>query len=286
MTALAPRPPRRHSLSVTIIVYNEADRIEACLKSVAGWADEIIVLDSGSTDGTFEIVQRYADRAIQTDWPGFGPQRQRALDMARGDWVFALDADERATPELRDAIDRELAKENVPHTVYRMRWRPFTFGKELRFGRYATLQLRLFQREGAQYPLRQVHETVLYAPGTVGDLDGDLIHLSFRDFHHAASKHLDYAWLLAQDKLAQGRRASLWYASARFLFDFFVQYIVRLSFLDGGRGFIVSVLLGRYAFDKYAALWTLKATGTRPKADHDPSLRKRRPETKEKQEDQ
>lgn len=275
--ALNPSPPRRHTLTVTIIVCNEADRIGPCLDSVAGWADEIIVLDSGSTDGTFEIVKRRADRAVQTDWPGYGPQRQRALDMARGDWVFALDADERATPELRQAIDRELSKETPPHTVYRMRWRPLTFGRELRFGRYATLQLRLFQREGAQYPLRQVHETVLYAPGTIGDLEGDLIHLSFRDYHHAVTKHLDYAWLLAQDKLAQGKRASLWYAATRFFFDFFVQYIVRLSVLDGGRGFLVSVMLGKYAFDKYAALWTLKATGARPKPEHAPELRERRP---------
>lgn len=267
---------RKHFLSVTIIAYNEAERIEPCLQSVAGWADEIIALDSGSTDGTFEVLKRYADRALPTDWPGFGPQRQRALDMATGDYVLALDADERVTPELRDAIDRELAKDSVPHALYRIRWRPYCFGKQLYFGRYATLQPRLFQRQGAQYPLRQVHETVLHAPGTVGDLAGDLIHLSFRDYRHAAVKHVDYAWLLAQDKLAQGRNGNLWYATFRFFWDFLHQYIVRLSVLDGGRGFITSVLLGRYAFDKYAALWTLKATDAKPRPEHDPSLRKKR----------
>ncbi|TAM23419.1 MAG: glycosyltransferase family 2 protein, partial [Nevskiaceae bacterium] len=108
---LKPRAPRRHTLSVCLICKNEADRIEPCLQSVAGWADELIVFDSGSTDGTVEIVRRYTDQLWITDWPGYGPQRQRSLEAARGEYVFTIDADERVTPELRAQIDAELAKE-------------------------------------------------------------------------------------------------------------------------------------------------------------------------------
>ena len=101
-------PQRKQTLSVTMIAMNEADRIEPGLQSVTGWADEIIVLDSGSTDNTVEIAKRYTDKVFVTDWPGYGPQKQRALEKATCDWVFSLDADEELTPQLRCDIDRAL----------------------------------------------------------------------------------------------------------------------------------------------------------------------------------
>ena len=114
-------PIRQQRLSVIIIAQDEADRIEPCLQSVANWADEIIVLDSGSSDNTVEIARRYTDKVFETDWPGYGPQKQRALEKASCDWVLSIDADERVSPELRHDIDAALTAS--PECVgYRTPW--------------------------------------------------------------------------------------------------------------------------------------------------------------------
>lgn len=258
---LTPRAPRRHTLSVCIICKNEADRIEPCLASVAGWADEIIVFDSGSTDGTVEIVRRYTDQLTLTDWPGYGPQRQRSLEAARGDYVFTIDADERVTPELRAQVDVELSKPQVPCAVYRMPWAPVVMGKALAHGgRYGSPQARLFRREGARFPDKQVHETLIFPPGPVGRLSGKLIHHSYRDYRHLVDKHMHYAWLLAEDKYARGKRTSIVAPPLRFAWEFVLQYFLRGLVLDGGRGFLLAVVLSQYAFHKYAALYSMQLT--------------------------
>lgn len=272
---LMPRAPRRHTLSVCMICKNEADRIEPALASVQDWADEIIVFDAGSTDGTLEIVRRYTDRVWQTDWPGYGPQRQRSLEAARGDYVFTLDADERVTPALRDQITAELAKASVPCAVYRMPWGPIILGKRLRCGgRYASPQARLFRREGAEFPQVQVHETLRFPPGPVGHFSGRLDHDSYRNYRHMVDKHSHYAWLLAQEKYARGKRTTVVTPVLRFVWEFFVQYLVRGLVLDGGRGFLLAVVLSQYAYHKYAALWTLQVSGAAPDARFAPELRK------------
>lgn len=276
---LTPRAPRRHTLSVCMICKNEADRIEACLESVKDWADEIIVFDSGSTDGTLEIVRRYTDQVHQTDWPGFGPQRQRSLEAARGDYVLTIDADERVTPELREEITAELARDTVPCAVYRMPWGPIFFGQRLRWGgRYSSPQAKLFRREGAEFPQVQVHETLKFPPGPVGRLKGRLDHDSYRDYRHMVDKHTQYAWLLAQEKYARGKRTTVVTPVLRFVWEFLVQYLIRGLVLDGGRGFILAVVLSQYAYHKYAALWTLQASKAAVDPRFAPGLRQRRRE--------
>lgn len=276
-TPLTPLSPRRHTLSVCMICKDEADRIEACLESVKDWADEIIVFDSGSTDGTLDIVRRYTDLIWETDWPGFGPQRQRSLEAARGDYVLTIDADERVTPELREQITAELSKAVVPCAVYRMPWGPIFFGKRLRWGgRYSSPQAKLFRRQGAEFPQVQVHETLKFPPGPVGKFSGRLDHDSYRDYRHMVDKHTQYAWLLAQEKYARGKRTTVITPLLRFFWEFFVQYFVRGLVLDGGRGFILAMLLSQYAYHKYAALWTLQATGAPVDPRFAPQLRQRR----------
>ncbi|MEL0306779.1 MAG: glycosyltransferase family 2 protein, partial [Halieaceae bacterium] len=103
----------RRPISCFVITCNEADRIEQCLQSVAGWVDELLVVDSGSTDSTLEIARKYADRVYETDWPGFGPQRNRALDWCEHDWVLSLDADEVVTEALRHEVDTVLSEPNL-----------------------------------------------------------------------------------------------------------------------------------------------------------------------------
>ncbi len=258
------RSSRRTRISVFVICKDESDRIERCLKSVAGWADEVVVLDSGSTDGTVELARRYADKVVETDWPGYGPQRNRALQHVSGDWVFSLDADECVPPELRDEIDRWLDKPGQDCTLLKLPWKTYFFGKPLRFGRYSTPQGKLFKREGARFRNDQVHETVILPHRKEGVLKSPLEHFSWRSYHHAQEKHLKYACLLAKERHQRGQRSGMAFATLRFFTDFLQQFVLRGGFMDGWRGFLMAVLLGQYAFHKYAALASMGATTPAP----------------------
>jgi glycosyltransferase involved in cell wall biosynthesis len=249
---------QRRRLSVFLIVKNEADRIDDCLASVCGWADQVVVLDSGSTDGTVEIARARGATVVQTDWPGFSAQRNRALGMVDGEWVLSIDADERLTPALRAEIDAALSDPKLDATLIKMPWRTYFCGKPLRYGRYTSPQGKLFRREGAHYSTRPVHEQLLLPQRRVLNLKSPLDHYSWRSYAHAQEKHLQYAVLLAQHKHAQGKRGSLVYASLRFFTDFLQQYLFRLGLLDGWRGFLMAVMLGQYAFHKYAALRAMR----------------------------
>ena len=248
----------RRKISCFVIACNEADRIEACLASLSGWVDQLIVLDSGSSDGTVEIAEKYADEVFQTDWPGFGPQRNRALTKCQHDWVLNIDADEIMTQGLKDEIDELLSRPNLEATLVRFPWHTFLFGKTLKHGRYSTPQGKLFLKEGAQFKDRSVHETLLMPVENIVTLKQPLLHHSWRDYQHVMDKHLKYGVLGAQEKYKKGKRTSLGFAIFRFFVDFIQQYVFRLGFLDGKRGFMMALILGQYAFHKYAALWSLQ----------------------------
>lgn len=256
--------PRRYSLSVCMICKDEADRIEPALQSVSGWADEIVVFDSGSVDGTPQIVRRYTDRLSITDWPGYGVQRQRCLEAARGDWVLMLDADERVTPELRSEIDVLLAGEPGNH-AYQMRWRTWLFGKPLRFaGRFNAPQTRLYPRLSVRFPPLAVHETPQLSTDGFRQLQGRIEHLSFRDYRQLALKHLDYGCLLAEGKAKAGKRASMPQALLRAGWEFLSQYLLRGMVFEGGRGLLLASVLAQYAFHKYAALYVAGLSPEKP----------------------
>jgi len=249
---------RKQSLSVTIIAQDEADRIEPCLQSVANWVDEIIVLDSGSSDNTVEIARRYTDKVFETDWPGYGPQKQRALDKANSDWVLSIDADERVSPELRHDIDAALT-DNPECVGYRTPWAVIVYGHRMDFGRSARAPRRLFKREGARFTDAQVHEHVVLAPGKKGTLEGRLYHYTHRNYGHALQKSAKYAWLGGQKRFAAGKwGGGLPIAALRSLWNFILIYFIRLGFLDGPVGFVVAVTYAQGAFNKYAALWALR----------------------------
>jgi len=248
---------RSKTLSIIIITKNEEDRIEDCLKSVDGWADEIIVLDSGSTDDTVSIARRYTDQVFETDWPGFGPQKQRALAKARCDWVFSIDADERITPELRQSIDAALSTNNT-YTAYKMRWGVTIYGKCLNYGKSGKHVLKMCLREGAAFSDDQVHEYIIPAPGKTGKLKGRLMHFTHRDYGHALYKNAHYAWLGSQKRFnAKKWNGGLFLALVRSLWTFFHIYFLRLGFLDGPVGFISATLYAESSFHKYVGLWTL-----------------------------
>ncbi len=249
---------RKQSLSVIIIAQDEADRIEPCLQSVANWANEIIVLDSGSSDNTVDIARRYTDKVFETNWPGYGPQKQRALEKASCDWVLSIDADERVSPALRHDIDAALT--DSPKCVgYRTPWAVMVYGHRMDFGRSARAPRRLFKREGARFTDAQVHEHVVLAPGKKGTLEGRLYHYTHRDYGHALQKSAKYAWLGGQKRFTAGKwGGGLPIAALRSLWNFILIYFIRLGFLDGPVGFVVAVTYAQGAFNKYAALWALR----------------------------
>lgn len=220
---------RKQRLSVIVIAQDEADRIEPCLQSVADWADEIIVLDSGSSDDTVEIARRYTDQVFETDWPGYGPQKQRALEKANCDWVLSIDADERVSPELRRDIDVALTES--PECVgYRTPWAVMVYGHRMDFGRSARSPMRLFKRDGSRFTDAQVHEHIVLPKGQKGALEGRLYHYTHRNYRHALQKSAKYAWLGGQNVFC-GQMG--WRASCRrtaFIVEFYFDLLFTAGF--------------------------------------------------------
>ena len=247
-----------YSLSVIIIAQNEEDRIETCLQSIASIADEIILLDSGSKDKTVEIARKYTDLVYETDWPGYGIQKQRALEKASCEWVLSIDADEALTSELRQEINR-LLESNPVEVGFKLPWAVTIFGQTLNHGQSSRAPLRLFKREGARFSDVLVHEKVLLPPGKVMKLKGRLLHYTHRDFGHYLYKNRIYAWLGAQKRFESGKKGfGLFGAFSRAIWKFFQIYFLRLGILDGRVGFLVAVMYSQGSFNKYAGLWTLR----------------------------
>ena len=250
------------SLSVILIVKNEADRMETCLHTVYPIADEIIILDSGSTDQSVDIAKRYTDKVYETDWPGYGKQKQRALEMVSSDWVLSIDADEALSPELAKEI-RTILEKGTEAVAFKLPWAVHIFGKTLKYGRSSRAPLRLFRRQGTSFSNDPVHEKVIPPPGRIDKMKGRLMHYTHRDFGHYLAKNRHYAWLGAQRRHQLGKRGfGLTGAVFRSLWTFIHVYIIQLGFLDGRLGFLVAVMYAQGNFNKYAGLWTLRRTGT------------------------
>ncbi|MCH8532900.1 MAG: glycosyltransferase family 2 protein [Saccharospirillum sp.] len=247
-------------LSVCLITMNEADRVERCLESIKDIADEIIVFDSGSVDDTVSIVKRYTSLVWQTDWPGFGAQRQRTLDKATGDWVLIIDADEAPDETLQNSISRLKQRNDadIEEVGFKLQWAVIRHGKRLKYGRSARAPLRLLRREGTWYHPDQVHERLNHKAGKIGKLPGYLLHFTSRDFGHALDKNAKYAWLGSQRNFARGKRnKSLALVCLRALWTFFLIYIIRGGILDGRIGFIVAMNYAMGNFNKHVGLWLL-----------------------------
>jgi len=250
-------------LSVIIITKNEQDRLPSCLGSVVDIADEIIVLDSGSDDDTVAIAKIYTDKVYVTDWPGFGPQKQRALERASYDWVLSIDADEALTPELADEIKTVLS--SSPEEIsFKMQWAVMLFGKRLDHGRSARYVERLFRRKDARFSQDLVHEKVLLPKGKTSNLRHRLLHYSNRDFRHLLDKTGLYASLGAEKRHHAGRYGGgLFVALLRAVWVFFQIYILRLGVLDGGHGFLMAMIYAQYTFNKYAGAWAMRESEKR-----------------------
>lgn len=242
-------------LSVVLVVHNAADQLPACLASVP-FADEIVVVDSGSTDSTAACATQKGARVVQHEWMGFGRQKQFAVAQARNDWVLCIDADERVSPELERSIRGALDAPVAP--VYRMRRRNRFLGRWLSHGEgYPDWSTRLFDRRNAAWSDDPVHEKVLYAV-TPGSLAGDLLHESAEDLGRYLQKQNRYSALAAQQLFERGKSAGALHLVLSPFVRFTKFYILRLGFLDGVPGLVHTSIGCVASFMKYAKLIELQ----------------------------
>lgn len=244
------------TLSVTLIVKNEEINLAGCLDSVR-WADEIVVLDAGSSDKTIDIAKSYTDKVfVNADWQGFGIQRQRLQEIANSDWILMLDADERITTELKSEIQRVIASDDR-NTVYDLPRLSWCFGKFIRYsGWYPDYVTRLYPKEKAHYSSKLVHEKLEYpAEMNVTKLKGDLLHYTYRNLEHYLVKSASYATAWADQREANGKSSTLLQGVMHGAGCFIKMYIIRLGFLDGKQGFLLALLSAHSTFAKYADLW-------------------------------
>ncbi|MBI1422068.1 MAG: glycosyltransferase [Gammaproteobacteria bacterium] len=243
-------------LSVVLIVKNEEQVLASCLEKLL-WADEIIVLDSGSTDKTLDIAKQFTSHVyVDTDWQGFGVQRQRAQSRATGEWILMVDADEHVTDELRQEI-QQVVREDDQDKVYEIPRLAWCFGGYIRHsGWYPGYTLRLYPNKVARYGDQRVHEKLEYPKSVrVERLAGDLIHYTYWDLNQYLTKSTRYASEWAEQHYLAGKKASLLNGVSHGVYCFLRMYILRAGFLDGKRGFLLALLSTFSTFAKYADLW-------------------------------
>lgn len=241
-------------LSVTIITRDEERDLPDCLASVA-FADEIVVVDSLSRDRTCEIARAAGARVFERPWPGFAAQKQFALEQASGDWVLNLDADERCSPRLREALGEALDRGGVDG--YDLPFQTWSFGRRLRFGGLrGEHHLRLFRRAKAHYPPVAVHEGVELR-GALARLDAPIVHHPYASLEEYLAKLNHYTSQFARARFEAGRPFSR-LAALRWPLGFAKRYLLRLGFLDGYAGFVHAMLSGLYDFLKYAKVEDLE----------------------------
>jgi glycosyltransferase involved in cell wall biosynthesis len=246
----------RRPVSAVLIAFNEGGRIGPCLESLR-FADEIVVVDSGSVDDTVEIARRFTDNVFRVPWKGFGPQKQAAVALATHDIVLNVDCDERVTPELAEEIAILMEKPEF-HAGYTVPRRTFLGDKEIRHcGWYPDRTVRLFDRSRARYSDAAGHERVV-VDGPIGRLENHLLHYSFRGITDILRKTDHYADLSARTMFAEGRRCCFSDLTVRPFLAVMKTYILRLGILDGVEGLEIAIAAGLYVFAKYARLRELE----------------------------
>jgi glycosyltransferase involved in cell wall biosynthesis len=257
-------------VSATIITFNEESNIKAACESVA-WADEIVVVDSNSTDATRQLAEAAGARVIVNAWPGFGAQKQFAVEQAKHEWIFSLDADERVSDELRQSIESLRKKPEVAdgyeiarRTFYQQRW--------IRGGGwYPDRQLRLFKKSQGHWKQRHIHESVIMNTGArIERLSGDLLHYTSQDAaHHHRMIGERYAPLGARQMFEEGRRTSVFGVASAGPAAFFRSLILKGGLRDGFAGFTIASFAAHHAFLKHLMLWEKQSSNNTNNTDSD-----------------
>lgn len=243
-------------LSVIIITKNEEKNIERAINSVKEIADEVLVIDSGSTDRTVEIAKQLGAKTIFNEWRGFANQKNFGIYQASNDWVLVVDADEEVSPKLRKSIKAALT--NHKFDAYEIARKTYYLGEFLEYTWYPEWKLRLFRKDYVKFE-GDLHEDVKFLRECkVGRLEGDLYHYSYRDLYHQYIKTINYAREMAEIYHKKGKKFKLYRLIFSPVFIFIKNYFVKLGFLDGKRGFLVAMSSFFYTFLKYMFLYELE----------------------------
>jgi glycosyltransferase involved in cell wall biosynthesis len=250
-----------HSLTVVIVAKNEERNIAECIESVA-FADEVLVLDSRSSDATVRIARSAGAKVVETDWPGYGPQIARGFRLATSEWVLSLDADERVSPGLRDEILAAIRSER--YEGYRIPRISEFCGRFIHHGGWRpdhTLRLGRRERSGFTDHFLHAHMTV---DGSVGDLRSDIVHYSYPNMHDVLEKLDRYSTGHARDMHTGGKQGNLFKALTHGAMAFFRTYVLRRGFLDGQHGLMLAIYNAEYTYYKYVKLMFLQSPPKRP----------------------
>ena len=243
-----------NKISVNVITKNEEKNISDCLKSVA-WADEIIVVDSESTDRTVELAKQYTDKIFIRNWEGYVPQKRYALSLAANEWILSLDADERITPELKDEI---INLSPSDYSGFKIRRKNFLMKKEITScGWEKDYQLRLFKKNKTDLNDRLVHEKFV-VEGKVGTLNSPMLHYTFSSFKEYFEKINNYTSLKAQELFTKKKKVGAWTIFSHTVSAFFAFFFIRRGFKDGVYGLIISLLHSVSTMMNYIKLWELQ----------------------------
>lgn len=252
---------KKSTLSIVICTKNEERNIKDCILS-ASFADEVLIIDSGSSDGTVEIARKSGARVIETDWPGYGPQQNRAIDASSGEWIFSIDADERITDELKEEILKTINQGDFK--VYDVPRRSFFITKFMNYsGWWPDRTRRLFKRNFARFTTHEIHAN-LSSTEPLGHLKSHMIHYSYQNYDEILEKMNRYSSGAARDRMKQGEKGGLSKAILHGLWTFIRTYIIRLGFLDGKQGFILAVSHAEGCYYRYLKIWLLQQEANKP----------------------
>lgn len=244
-------------VSAIIICKNEEKFIAGAIESLL-WADEVLLVDSYSTDNTLQIARQYPVRVLQRPFDNYSRQRNWAIEQAAQPWVLMLDADERIPADLQQELT-QLLKGSPEQPAYKIRRKNFFMGREVRYSGWQNdAVVRLFDKSQCRYSDKQVHEELVVPGGNIGKLRHRMLHYTYRNLPHFLDKWNQYSWLSAQDKAKKTGSVTLFHLAAKPLVRFLKQYFLKLGILDGRVGFIIAYLAASSVFMRYLKIWRLQ----------------------------